>query len=354
MSVADAAGRRPAIARDRPKLEPRVSRKRSTCWRRRRTASTPRELGRRGHRAGDAEAAGRSSAWSRSRGAASSAIRSSMPARRCGRAGRRSSSRPSSAAAFDRLHALAPAGRVRDGAAARRHRQRQDRALSAAGARRCAAAGRGVLLLVPEIALTPAVAGVVPRARSAIASPSSTAACPTASATISGSASAAATSTSSSARARRCSRRVAAPRPDHRGRGARRLVQAGGEPALSRPRRRGRARAGEPARWSCSAPPRRRSRASQRAERPLRADHARAARARPADGGGARSSTCAQEYADAGPGRDPQRGRSRRRSSERLERREQAIVLLNRRGFATVVFCRQCGQTLECPTAACR
>ena len=36
----------------------------------------------------------------------------------------------------------------------------------------------------------------------------------------------------------------------------------------------------------------------------------------------------------------------------RLERGEQAIVLLNRRGFATVVFCRQCGHTLECPNCS--
>jgi primosomal protein N' (replication factor Y) len=36
----------------------------------------------------------------------------------------------------------------------------------------------------------------------------------------------------------------------------------------------------------------------------------------------------------------------------RIERQEQAIVLLNRRGFATVVFCRQCGGTLECPNCS--
>ena len=38
--------------------------------------------------------------------------------------------------------------------------------------------------------------------------------------------------------------------------------------------------------------------------------------------------------------------------ASRLERREQAIVLLNRRGFATSVFCRQCGATMECPNCS--
>jgi primosomal protein N' (replication factor Y) (superfamily II helicase) len=33
----------------------------------------------------------------------------------------------------------------------------------------------------------------------------------------------------------------------------------------------------------------------------------------------------------------------------RLSLGEQSLVLLNRRGFATVIFCRQCGATLECP-----
>jgi primosomal protein N' (replication factor Y) len=33
----------------------------------------------------------------------------------------------------------------------------------------------------------------------------------------------------------------------------------------------------------------------------------------------------------------------------RLARREQSLVLLNRRGFATVVFCRECAASLECP-----
>jgi primosomal protein N' (replication factor Y) len=37
---------------------------------------------------------------------------------------------------------------------------------------------------------------------------------------------------------------------------------------------------------------------------------------------------------------------------ERLERGEQAIVLLNRRGFASSVFCRQCTATLDCPNCS--
>jgi primosomal protein N' (replication factor Y) len=36
----------------------------------------------------------------------------------------------------------------------------------------------------------------------------------------------------------------------------------------------------------------------------------------------------------------------------RLERREQAMVLLNRRGYSPVVLCRTCGKTLECKNCA--
>jgi primosomal protein N' (replication factor Y) len=38
--------------------------------------------------------------------------------------------------------------------------------------------------------------------------------------------------------------------------------------------------------------------------------------------------------------------------ADRLARREQVLILLNRRGLATSVFCRQCGATLDCPNCS--
>ena len=106
------------------------------------------------------------------------------------------------AAAFERLDALAAAVHSPPSLLHGVTGSGKTEIVSAARGRRRAAAGARVLLLVPEIALTPAVAGDLPARRSASGSRSSTAACPTASATISGSASGAATSTSSSARGR--------------------------------------------------------------------------------------------------------------------------------------------------------
>jgi primosomal protein N' (replication factor Y) len=37
---------------------------------------------------------------------------------------------------------------------------------------------------------------------------------------------------------------------------------------------------------------------------------------------------------------------------ERLVRKEQVLLLLNRRGYSTAVFCRQCGATVECPNCS--
>ena len=58
-----------------------------------------------------------------------------------------------------------------------------------------------------------------------------------------------------------------------------------------------------------------------------------------------------EEYAALGPGvifSDALRAAI----AERLTRQEQVLVLLNRRGFATAVFCRQCGNTIECPNCS--
>jgi primosomal protein N' (replication factor Y) len=57
------------------------------------------------------------------------------------------------------------------------------------------------------------------------------------------------------------------------------------------------------------------------------------------------------EMAEAGPDVVIS-GALREALAARLAAGEQAIVLLNRRGFATSVFCRQCGDTLECPNCS--
>jgi len=58
-----------------------------------------------------------------------------------------------------------------------------------------------------------------------------------------------------------------------------------------------------------------------------------------------------EEYAAAGP--DVVLSATLRDAvGETLSRGEQAIVLLNRRGFASSVFCRQCTSTLECPNCS--
>jgi primosomal protein N' (replication factor Y) len=55
-----------------------------------------------------------------------------------------------------------------------------------------------------------------------------------------------------------------------------------------------------------------------------------------------------EEYADQGP--DVVISRALAAAvADRLARREQVLVLLNRRGYATAVFCRQCGDTFDCP-----
>ena len=58
-----------------------------------------------------------------------------------------------------------------------------------------------------------------------------------------------------------------------------------------------------------------------------------------------------EEYAVAGPDVVLSRALSEAIGA-RLDRREQALILLNRRGFATAVFCRVCGGTIDCPNCS--
>jgi primosomal protein N' (replication factor Y) (superfamily II helicase) len=58
-----------------------------------------------------------------------------------------------------------------------------------------------------------------------------------------------------------------------------------------------------------------------------------------------------EEYAEEGP--DVVLSRALAAAiEERLSAGEQAIVLLNRRGYASAVFCRRCAATLECPNCS--
>ena len=58
-----------------------------------------------------------------------------------------------------------------------------------------------------------------------------------------------------------------------------------------------------------------------------------------------------QEYAEHGPDVILS-GALKNAISKRLEVGQQSLILLNRRGLATAVFCRQCGGTIECPNCS--
>jgi len=58
-----------------------------------------------------------------------------------------------------------------------------------------------------------------------------------------------------------------------------------------------------------------------------------------------------EEFASAGPGVILSAA-LREAVADRLTRKEQTLLLLNRRGFSTAVFCRQCGGTVECPNCS--
>ena len=58
-----------------------------------------------------------------------------------------------------------------------------------------------------------------------------------------------------------------------------------------------------------------------------------------------------QEYAEHGPDVILS-GRLKNAIAKRLDAGQQSLILLNRRGLATAVFCRQCGGTIECPNCS--
>jgi primosomal protein N' (replication factor Y) len=58
-----------------------------------------------------------------------------------------------------------------------------------------------------------------------------------------------------------------------------------------------------------------------------------------------------EEYADVGPDVVISRVLAEAIAC-RLDRREQVLVLLNRRGYSTAVLCRQCGDYFECPNCS--
>ena len=58
-----------------------------------------------------------------------------------------------------------------------------------------------------------------------------------------------------------------------------------------------------------------------------------------------------QEYAEHGPDVILS-GALKNAMTKRLEAGQQSLILLNRRGLATAVFCRQCGGTIECPNCS--
>ena len=42
-----------------------------------------------------------------------------------------------------------------------------------------------------------------------------------------------------------------------------------------------------------------------------------------------------------------------RKIQERLKKKEQVILFLNRRGYSGFVTCRSCGHVMKCPTVMC-
>ena len=242
--------------------------------------------------------------------------------------------------------------RLRAVPAPRRHRQRQDRGLLPGRRGGARARARARSCSCPEIALTPMLVRAAAARASGRRSRCCTASSRRASATTSGGGSARARRASWWARARRSSRRCPSSASivvdeEHDG-----GLQAGREPALPRPRRGGDARRGSrAARW-CWARPRPRSSRTRTRSRGKYRELLAAARASAAQG--------LPQGRDRGPARGAARAGGepilspplREALAARLARREQSLLLLNRRGYATSLLCRECGQEAMCPNCS--
>ena len=105
-------------------------------------------------------------------------------------------------------------------------------------------------------------------------------------------------------------------------------------------------------RWSCSARPRRRWRASTTpVAASTRCSKCPAARGRPEDADRARRRHAAENRKNKGAAHLFARS-SRKAITQRLERKEQVILFLNRRGYSTSLQCPDCGYVAECPNCS--
>ena len=138
-------------------------------------------------------------------------------------------------------------------------------------------------------------------------------------------------------------------RPDRDRRGARRQLQAAGRHPLPRARLRPGARQGAGRAGRCSAAPRRRwNRCTTRSAGRYAHLRLRAARRRRAAAARARA-----RRAQAPARGRPVAGTARRDRAPRCDAGDQVLVFKNRRGYAPVLLCHDCGWSAQCQRCDC-